>query len=74
MRSRNRAPLLGISKIIRRENKPKKHFPAHTPAAATFLYKPGVELPNLSNYINQIIEIRIACEYINRANQGVILR
>jgi hypothetical protein len=42
----------GISKLIKRENKLKKPNLISTPVAATFLYKPGTELPNLSNYIN----------------------
>ncbi|CAD8166949.1 unnamed protein product [Paramecium pentaurelia] len=75
MRSRNKQqPLLGPGRFNRRENKLKKPNSVYTPAATTFLYKPGAELPNLSNFINQTIEIRIACEYVNKNNQSLILR
>lgn len=67
---------LGIgSKIIRKADpKLKRTAPPQAPAAATFLYKPGVELPNLTNYLNQIIEIRIAVEYIEKSNPALIMR
>ncbi|CAK74753.1 unnamed protein product (macronuclear) [Paramecium tetraurelia] len=67
-------PLLGPGRFNKRENKLKKPNSVYTPAATTFLYKPGTELPNLSNFINQTIEIRIACEYVNKNNQALILR
>ena len=41
---------------------------------ATFLYKPGVLLPCLSPYINCMIAIRIAREYIQKSNPAIINR
>lgn len=41
---------------------------------ATFLYKPGVVLPCLSPYLNCMIAIRIAREYIQKSNPAVINR
>ncbi|CAD8174203.1 unnamed protein product [Paramecium octaurelia] len=67
-------PILGPNRFHKRETKLKKPNSNQIPATATFLYKPGAELPNLSNYINSIIDIKIACEYINKNNPGIILR
>ena len=39
-----------------------------------FLYKPGVPWPDLSPYLQQLIEIRVAREYINPRNKQVIAR
>lgn len=43
-------------------------------AAEKFLYKPGVPWPDLSPYLQQLIEIRVAKEYINPKNKQVIAR
>lgn len=39
-----------------------------------FLYKPGVPWPDLTPYLQQLIEIRVAREYINPRNKQVIAR
>lgn len=41
---------------------------------ATFLYKPGVVLPCLSPYVNCMIAIRIAREYIQKTNPAIVNR
>ncbi|KAM3130688.1 hypothetical protein pb186bvf_017196 [Paramecium bursaria] len=58
----------------KQENKIKRAPPINTTTAQTFLYKPGVELPNLKQYLNSTIEIRIASEYIDRSNPALALR
>jgi len=37
-----------------------------------FLYKPGVQLPDLFEFVNQTIEVRIGTEYINKHNQALL--
>ena len=52
-------------------------YPAETQALTTtekFLYKPGVPWPDLTPYLQQLIEIRVAREYINPRNKQVIAR
>lgn len=39
-----------------------------------FLYKPDAELPDLTNYLNQTIEVKIEKRYITRDNPNVIKR
>jgi hypothetical protein len=39
-----------------------------------FLYKPDAELPDLSNYLNQTIEIKIERKYISKDNPNVVKR
>lgn len=39
-----------------------------------FLYKPDAELPDLSAYLNQTIEVRIEKKYVSRDNPNVIKR
>ena len=39
-----------------------------------FLYKPGVPWPDLTPYLQQLIEIRVAREYITPKNKQVISR
>ncbi|OMJ87597.1 hypothetical protein SteCoe_10690 [Stentor coeruleus] len=39
-----------------------------------FLYKPGVPWPDLSPYLQQVIEIRVAREYLNPKNKQVVAR
>lgn len=41
---------------------------------SVFLYKPGVLLPDLSEHLNGMIEIRIAREYINKHNKELLKR
>jgi len=36
---------------------------------ASFLYRPGVPLPNLAPYIQNFIEIRVAAEYLSKGNK-----
>lgn len=45
---------------------------AETPVVQKFLYKPGVPWPDLSPYMQQLIEIRIASEYLTfKSNYAV---
>lgn len=39
-----------------------------------FLYKPDAELPDLTNYLNQTIEVKIERKYISKDNPNVIKR
>lgn len=39
-----------------------------------FLYKPDAQLPDLSNYLNQTIEVKIERKYISKENPNVIKR
>ena len=39
-----------------------------------FLYRPGYYLPDLSQFINMIIEVRVAKEYLNRHNKQLSRR
>ena len=43
-------------------------------AVATFLYKPLVPLPNLAPYLQGIIEIRVASEYMCKSNKAYRIR
>lgn len=38
--------------------------------AATFLYKPLIPLPNLSPYIQSVIKVIVASEYLSKANKA----
>lgn len=39
-----------------------------------FLYKPGVPWPDLSPYLQQVIEIRVGREYVNPQNKQLVAR
>jgi len=45
-----------------------------TQVVGTFLYKPFIPLPNLTPYIQRIIEIRVPSEYMCRANKAYLKR
>ena len=52
-------------------------YPTETPTMGNsekFLYKPGVPWPDLTPYLQQLIEIRVAREYITPRNKQLVAR
>jgi hypothetical protein len=45
-----------------------------SPAKQRFLYKPFVPLPNLQEYLGELIEVRIYAEYLTRFNKAYAKR
>ena len=41
-----------------------------TPAKQRFLYRPELPLPNLSDYMQEIIEVRVYSEYLTKFNKA----
>ena len=46
----------------------------YTPARARFLYKPFIPLPNLQEYMGELIEVRVASDYLTKFNKAVVKR
>ena len=44
------------------------------PAKVKFLYKPFVPLPNLSEYMQELIEVRVFKEYLTKFNKAYLQR
>lgn len=72
----NKATAQNKKNIINNRLKRKeKNFPtSQVNIDMIFLYKPYVELPDLSEYLNQVIEIRLEKCYINWNNPCVMAR
>jgi hypothetical protein len=59
------------------ESAESAEFPVEVPTMGNtekFLYKPGVPWPDLTPYLQQIIEIRVAREYISPRNKQLVAR
>jgi hypothetical protein len=46
----------------------------YSPAKQRFLYKPFVPLPNLSEYLQELIEVRVYSEYLTKFNKAYLKR